>query len=80
MQESQTPHGVAVGPCSQFNERAKMRADDVFPQPRGPENRYAWLIRPAVQGNRQRFGDVLLAHHLGEGCRSILAVEGHGQH
>ena len=38
----------AVGPCSQFNERARMRADDVLPQPRGPENRYAWLIRPAV--------------------------------
>ena len=46
--ESHTPQGVAVGPCSQFNERARMRADDVLPQPRGPENRYAWLIRPAV--------------------------------
>ena len=45
--ESQTPHGVAVGPCAQFSERARMRADDVFPQPRGPENKYAWLIRPA---------------------------------
>src|SRR5271166_5087792 len=45
--ESQTPHGVAVGPWAQFNDRARMRADDVFPQPRGPENRYAWLIRPA---------------------------------
>ena len=32
-------HGVAVGPCAQFNDRARMRADDVFPQPRGPENR-----------------------------------------
>ena len=38
-QESHTPHGVGVGPCSQFSERARMRADDVFPQPRGPENR-----------------------------------------
>ena len=47
-QESHTPHGVGVGPCSQFSERARMRADDVLPQPRGPENRYAWLIRPAV--------------------------------
>ena len=31
---------------TQFSERARMRAEDVFPQPRGPENRYAWLIRP----------------------------------
>ena len=31
--------GVDVGPCTQFSERARMRADDVFPQPRGPENR-----------------------------------------
>jgi hypothetical protein len=38
-QESHTPHGVGVGPFSQFSERARMRADDVFPQPRGPENR-----------------------------------------
>src|ERR1700739_4952626 len=46
-QDSQTPHGLAVGPWTQFNDRARMRADEVFPQPRGPENRYAWLIRPA---------------------------------
>src|ERR1700732_5216868 len=46
-EESQIPHGLAVGPWAQFSDRAKMRADDVFPQPRGPENRYAWLIRPA---------------------------------
>src|SRR5687768_2883975 len=45
-QEPQTPHGVEVGPCSQLSERARMRADDVFPHPRGPLNRYAWLIRP----------------------------------
>src|ERR1700740_2475805 len=47
MQESHTPHGLAVGPCAQFNDRARMRADEVFPQPRGPENKYAWLTRPA---------------------------------
>ena len=34
-----TPHGDGVGPFSQFNERARMRAEDVLPQPRGPENR-----------------------------------------
>jgi len=38
-QDSQTPHGSGVGPCSQFSERARIRADDVFPQPRGPLNR-----------------------------------------
>ena len=38
-QDSHTPHGVDVGPCTQFSERAKMRADDVLPQPRGPEKR-----------------------------------------
>ena len=37
--ESHTPHGVDVGPSTQFRERARMRADEVLPQPRGPENR-----------------------------------------
>jgi hypothetical protein len=41
-----TPQGVAVGPFSQFRERARIRAALVFPQPRGPEKRYAWAIRP----------------------------------
>ena len=45
-QDSHFPQGVDVGPSTQFSERARMRADDVLPQPRGPENRYAWLIRP----------------------------------
>jgi hypothetical protein len=38
-QEAHTPHGSGVGPCSQLSERARMRALEVFPQPRGPENR-----------------------------------------
>src|SRR3954451_25158396 len=46
--DGHTPHGVGVGPCSQFSDRARIRALEVLPQPRGPENRYAWLIRPAV--------------------------------
>src|ERR1700760_2776361 len=46
MQESQTPHGSGVGPCTQLSERARMRALEVLPQPRGPLNREAWLIRP----------------------------------
>src|ERR671921_712948 len=33
--EPHTPHGVDVGPCSQLSERARIRADDVLPQPRG---------------------------------------------
>jgi hypothetical protein len=30
------PHGVMVGPCSQFKHRAMMRATVVFPVPRCP--------------------------------------------
>src|ERR1700753_3225499 len=45
-QESQTTQGSGVGPLTQFRERARIRALDVLPQPRGPLNRYAWLIRP----------------------------------
>jgi hypothetical protein len=45
-QESHSPHGSGVGPLAQFSERAKMRADEVLPQPRGPEKRYAWCSRP----------------------------------
>src|ERR1035438_10835399 len=45
-QESQTPQGSGVGPLTQFSERARIRALDVLPHPRGPLNRYAWLIRP----------------------------------
>src|SRR5262245_5998158 len=45
-QESQTPQGSGVGPLTQFSERARILALDVLPHPRGPLNRYAWLIRP----------------------------------
>ena len=38
-QESHLPHGVEVGPCSQLSERAIIRAEEVLPQPRGPEKR-----------------------------------------
>ena len=37
--EGHCPHGVGVGPLWQFKHRAMMRAEVVFPQPRGPENR-----------------------------------------
>jgi hypothetical protein len=39
MQDSQTPQGVEVGPWAQFSERARIRAEDVLPQPRGPLKR-----------------------------------------
>jgi hypothetical protein len=39
MQDAQTPHGSGVGPDSQFSDRARMRALEVLPQPRGPLNR-----------------------------------------
>jgi hypothetical protein len=38
-QEAHSPHGEDVGPCSQFSDRARILAEDVLPQPRGPENR-----------------------------------------
>lgn len=41
LQDSHSPHGVGVGPCSQFRHLARIRALVVFPQPRGPLNRYA---------------------------------------
>lgn len=37
--EPHTPHGVDVGPWTQLSDRARMRADDVLPHPRGPEKR-----------------------------------------
>ena len=37
--EAQTPHGSGVRPCSQFSDRARIRALEVLPQPRGPLNR-----------------------------------------
>src|SRR5579859_7967030 len=51
--ESQIPHGSGVGPLvMQFSERARIRALDVLPHPRGPLNRYAWLIRPVLSACR----------------------------
>ncbi len=42
---SQTPQGSAVGPFTQFNARARMRAVVVFPTPRGPANTNACASR-----------------------------------
>ena len=37
--DSQTPHGVRVGPLTQFSERARIFAIEVLPVPREPTNR-----------------------------------------
>ena len=74
-QDSHSPHGSGVGPFAQLSERARMRAEEVLPQPRGPEKRYAWCSRPRPQRLHQRLGDVLLADDLGERARPVLAVE-----
>ena len=39
LQNSHSPHGVAVGPFAQFNDFARILAVDVFPHPLGPEKR-----------------------------------------
>jgi hypothetical protein len=43
MHDSHSPQGVSVGCsavfCAQLSTRARMRAELVLPQPRGPENR-----------------------------------------
>src|SRR4051794_35931883 len=41
-----TPHGVVVGPCSQFRQAARILAIDVLPVPREPTNRLAWWTLP----------------------------------
>ncbi len=38
-QDSQTPHGVRVGPLTQLSERARIFAIEVLPVPREPTNR-----------------------------------------
>src|SRR3954453_173199 len=44
--DSQTPHGLVVGPCSQFRQAARILAIDVLPVPREPTNRLAWWTLP----------------------------------
>ena len=39
MHEVQTPHGSPSTAASQLSALARMRAEDVFPVPRGPLNR-----------------------------------------
>ena len=74
-QASQTPHGSAVGPCSQFRPRARMRAVVVLPTPRGPAEDER--LGDAVGGNRvaQRLRDAALADDVIEPLRPPLAGE-----
>src|ERR687890_1691194 len=44
-QDSQVPHGVTVGPWTQFSDAARIFAIDVLPVPREPTNKYAWCTR-----------------------------------
>src|SRR5947208_15623754 len=44
--DSQTPHGVVVGPFSQFRQAARILAIEVLPVPREPTNRLAWWTLP----------------------------------
>src|SRR3954471_22028154 len=44
--DSQRPHGVTVGPCSQFRQAARIFAIEVLPVPREPTNRFAWWTLP----------------------------------
>ncbi len=62
-QDSQTPHG----PCAQFNDRARIRADDVFPQPRPREQ--VRVVDRLRQRHRQRRVDVSYAKLAGRYLR-----------
>src|SRR5688500_12608932 len=48
LHDSHWSHGCVVGPVlfSQLRHLARMRAVEVFPVPRVPQNRYACAIRP----------------------------------
>src|SRR3954452_5492509 len=44
--DSHCPHGVTVGPFTQFSDAARIFAIDALPVPREPPNRYAWWTLP----------------------------------
>ena len=54
-QESQTPHGSPSTGLVQFRAFARILAVDVFPVPRGPENRYAYATRLSRTAWRRAF-------------------------
>jgi hypothetical protein len=43
--EGQASHGSPSATFGQLIALARIRARDVLPVPRGPTNRYAWLVR-----------------------------------
>ncbi|MNS60630.1 hypothetical protein D3C72_936370 [compost metagenome] len=47
-QLAHVPQGKSVGPLAQLTLLARMRATEVLPVPRGPQNRYAWPSRPCL--------------------------------
>ena len=65
-QLAHTPQGVAVGPLTQFRQRARMRATVVLPVPRWPGKDVA--VRDALlrDGVFQRGLDVFLVDHVRE--------------
>jgi len=53
--------GVAVGPFSQLSDLARIRATEVFPTPRGPENKKSVADPSLGDGVHQRPDHRLLA-------------------
>ena len=73
----QTPHGVEVGPCSQLSERARIRALDVLPQPRGPERRdMRGAHDRCPEPERGGLNDVILTDDFSQRCWAVFAVQG----
>ena len=75
-QGSHSPQGVSVGPFTQFSERARIFAIEVFPGAARADEEVG--VVDAVLLDRVRKGpdDVLLPDHLGEALRPVAAVEG----
>ena len=74
-QASQTPHGSAVGPFSQFSARARMRAVVVLPTPRGPEKTNDCAMPLGGDRVAQRLRDAALADDVIEPLRAPFAGE-----
>ena len=75
LQLSQTPHGVTVGPFTQLSAFARMRAVEVLPTPRGPDEKIS--VRETVLLDRvlQRLRDMILSHQIVKRLRPIFPRE-----
>ena len=60
--------GSGVGPFSQLTILARIRAVDVLPVPRGPQNRNAWCRRFSRMAPGQGADHVLLPQDLAGAC------------